>query len=259
MAPHACFSLRFSSGHVGVISIGGDCDTTGAIAGSIAWVYYAVQTGGYSGWVYNEFDPNMLDIKAKATTYLPKEFVDIAAEFHEVCWRRAETNERVGECTSILNEDEVKKYMADWKKPTPRQTRTAASPVTEDIREAMLSFCNKYIILMEILYKDKELNWWCHNYSAYIRSTEHCELEKMIYSGFMEEAYALGFMPKILSWKAGSAYSLEAAINGTDVDILHGIFMEIRSDYGSNGTLISHAIADGNLYRLMCAFLSVCQ
>lgn len=112
---------------------------------------------------------------------------------------------------------------------------------------------------MEILYKDKELNWWCHNYSAYIRSTEHCELEKMIYSGFMEEAYALGFMPKILSWKAGSAYSLEAAINGTDVDILHGIFMEIRSDYGSNGTLISHAIADGNLYRLMCAFLSVCQ
>lgn len=55
---------------------------------------------------------------------------------------------------------------------------------------------------MELLYKDKELNRWCRNYSAYTRNTEHCELEKMIYSGFLKEANALGFMPKILSWKA---------------------------------------------------------
>lgn len=110
---------------------------------------------------------------------------------------------------------------------------------------------------MEILYKDKEMNQWCHNYSAYIRNSEHCELEEMIYSGFMKEAYTLGFMPKILSWKAGSAYSLDAAINGTDADIIHGICMEIRRDYGNNGTLISDAIADRNLYRLMRAFLSV--
>lgn len=43
------------------------------------------------------------------------------------------------------------------------------------------------------------------------------------------------------------------------MDILHGICMEIRMDYGCSGSLIYSAIADGNLYRLMCAFLSVCQ
>lgn len=102
-----------------VISIGGDCDTTGAITGSVAWVYYAVRTGHYSGWVYNEFDPAMLEIKAKAIAYLPKEFVDIADEFHELCWRRAGTYGRVGGCTSILNEDEGKKYITDWGKANP--------------------------------------------------------------------------------------------------------------------------------------------
>ena len=112
---------------------------------------------------------------------------------------------------------------------------------------------------MEVLYKDKELNRWCHNYSAYTKNTEHCELEKIIYDEFMTEAYALGFMQNILSWKDGSVYLTEAAINGTDVDILYGICMEIRSDYGNNGALIYHAIADGNLYRLMRAFLSRSQ
>lgn len=242
-----------------VISIGGDCDTTGAITGSIAWVYYAIQTGEFPGWVYDQFDPVMLEIKAKVITYLPKEFVDIADEFHEVCWRRAGTYSRVGGCTSILNIDEWEKYLTDWGKSTIQQTGESVSPVTEEIRDAMTRFCNKYIVLMEVLYKDKELNQWCRNYSAYTKNTQHCELEKTIYDIFMKEAYALGFMPKILSQKASSAYSMEVAINGTEADILHGICMEIHSDYGYNGALISHAIASGNLYRLMHTFLSLGQ
>lgn len=240
-----------------VISIGGDCDTTGAITGSIAWVYYAVQTGGYPGWVYNQFDPAMLEIKTKAVTYIPKEFVDIANEFHELCWRRAGTYGRVGSCTSILNRDERDKYLAYWKNSAVQQAKDSVNPVTEDIRETMTRFCNKYLVLMEVLYKDRELNQWCHNYSAYKRNTEHCELEKIIYDGFMREAYALELMPKILSWNAGGAYSAEAMLNGSEADILYGICMEIRMDYGYNGSLISVAIASGNLYRLMRAFLSL--
>ena len=92
-----------------VISIGGDCDTTGAITGSIAWTWYAVQTGHYDGWVSNRFEPSMLEIKAQATEFLPEEFIWIADEFHEVCWKRAETYHRVGGCSSILNRDESRK------------------------------------------------------------------------------------------------------------------------------------------------------
>lgn len=93
-----------------VISIGGDCDTLGAIAGSIAWTYYAVQSGKYSGWVYSEFDASMLDIKEQACSYLPKEFIEIADEFHEMCWRRAGTYGRTGFCTSILTQKEYRTY-----------------------------------------------------------------------------------------------------------------------------------------------------
>ena len=110
-------SENFEDAIRNVISIGGDCDTTGAIAGSIAWTYYAVQTGSYSGWVYNKFDSAMLEIKAQAMSYLPKEFIDIADEFHEACWKRAGTFDRVGGCTPILNRDETKKETAS---PRPK-------------------------------------------------------------------------------------------------------------------------------------------
>lgn len=96
-----------------VISIGGDCDTTGAITGSIAWTYYVVQTGRNDGWAYHRLDPSMLEIKSQAMAYLPKEFIEIADEFYEICWKRAGTYGRTGGCTSILNQDEAKKYWTD--------------------------------------------------------------------------------------------------------------------------------------------------
>lgn len=89
-----------------VISIGGDCDTTGAITGSIAWTYYAVKTVGYP----DIMDPAMVEIKEQAMPYLTQEFIDIAEEFREVCQRRAGTFFRVGGCTPILNEEEIKQY-----------------------------------------------------------------------------------------------------------------------------------------------------
>ena len=57
---------------------------------------------------------------------------------------------------------------------------------------------------MEVLYRDKELNQWCRNYSAYKENTAHRALEELIYNGFMKEAYTLGFLPKVLAWKPGS-------------------------------------------------------
>lgn len=103
-------SENFEDAIRNVISIGGDTDTTGAITGSIAWVYYAVQTGYYTGWVNNSFDKSMLKIKEQAKKYLPAEFQEIADEFHEICWRRAGTFCRVGMCASVLNSSENNKF-----------------------------------------------------------------------------------------------------------------------------------------------------
>lgn len=103
-------SISFEDAIRNVISIGGDCDTTGAITGSIAWVYYAVQSGRYSGWCYDRIDPEMLEIKDQAKKYLPKEFIEIADQFHEICWRRAGTYSRSGFCTPILSLNEKKEY-----------------------------------------------------------------------------------------------------------------------------------------------------
>lgn len=108
---------------------------------------------------------------------------------------------------------------------------------------------------MEVLYRDKELNQWCRNYSAYKENTTHCALKELIYNGFMKEAYTLGFLPKVLAWEPGSAYSLGSALCGTKADLLYGICMEIRADYGCNGELIYHSIASGSLYYLMNTLL----
>lgn len=90
------------------ISIGGDSDTIGAITGSIAWTYYAIQSGSYAGWVSSRFDPTMLEIKRKALEYLPGELTEIADAFHEECWRRAASYGRAGMCTPILSASDKK-------------------------------------------------------------------------------------------------------------------------------------------------------
>ncbi len=231
------------------ISIGGDSDTIGAITGSIAWVYYI----GYHNWLDDRLDEPMQKLKEQAIAYLPEEFLDIEKEFLDVSGKRAGVCNRVGWCTPILNRKENEKY---WKNGGKADTQPDAppSPITQDLRAAVTRFCRKYIVLMEVLYRDKELNQWCRSYSAYARNTVHCELERVIRDGFMREAY--DFMPQVLSWKPYSSYQLEAALAGTADDLIFGICVEIRADYASNGTLISHAIADGKLYRLMDAYLS---
>lgn len=85
-------------------------DTPGAITGSIAWIYYA----GYTNWVTNSLNASMQKIKEQAIEYLPKEFVDIAEEFSDVCGKRAGTYYRVGMYTSILNYTETEKFWTDW-------------------------------------------------------------------------------------------------------------------------------------------------
>ena len=77
-----------------VISIGGDCDTTGAITGSVAWAYYSASGA----------DASMQKIKDQALHYLPKEFVSVAEEFREFCQNRADTFYKTGNVKPISDE-----------------------------------------------------------------------------------------------------------------------------------------------------------
>ena len=56
------------------ISIGGDCDTTGAITGLVSWIDYA----GYPDWIRNCYDMPIQEIKNQAMVYLPEEFIHVA-------------------------------------------------------------------------------------------------------------------------------------------------------------------------------------
>ena len=53
----------------------------------------------------------MTALRDQAKTYLPDEFIRIAAAFHETCWRRAGTYFQAGGCTPILTEEEEKLYI----------------------------------------------------------------------------------------------------------------------------------------------------
>lgn len=168
-------SENFEDAIRNIISIGGDCDTTGAITGSIAWVYYAVQTGWYEGWVYNRFDPSMLEIKTQAMAYLPKEFIEIADEFHEVCWRRAGTYGRMGGCTPVLRWDEFQRYGKDRGTPAIQHRAASPDPVTVDTEAvpcAGIPYDLDYIMAQDGCFgerapgahasrHDKSLQKWC--------------------------------------------------------------------------------------------------
>lgn len=101
-------SVSFEDAIRGIVSIGGDCDTTGAITGSIAWAYYMSKNGG---WGEERLTPDMQMMKDAACGYLPEEFIQIAAEFHEACWRRGGTFFRSGCCTPILNQSETETFL----------------------------------------------------------------------------------------------------------------------------------------------------
>lgn len=236
------------------VSIGGDCNTIAAITGSIAWIHYA----GYWQWASGELkllDSSMREARAQALAYLPQELIDVRDAFMKRRGLRAAAFDRIGFCTPMLNGNELwKYYWTNWGLSSDQDNDDLESM----LRETMTEFCSKYVVLMKILYRDRELNQWCRSYSADGRNTKCCELEKAICDGFVRDTVASGYMPLVLSRKPYTAYRLETALAGTPWDLLHGIYAEIQLNRDSDA-LIRHAIADGNLYRLMDAYLSSAQ
>jgi ADP-ribosylglycohydrolase len=69
------------------VSIGGDSDTIGAIAGSIAWTYYTVQSSPDT-WKQGKLPSELAALKEQVNQYLPQEFIQIAADFDRFCRAR---------------------------------------------------------------------------------------------------------------------------------------------------------------------------
>lgn len=126
--------------------------------------------------------------------------------------------------------------------------------VPESINRAMTDFCQKYVHTMKEMCENSELQKWCKNYSAYREITTHKDLQKLVYKKFMREAYALPFFSEYLA-KADYGQSFEKRIKGNKNELITGLFLEIRMDYASNGSLINCSIADGHIYQLMEAYL----
>ena len=109
----ACFleSTDYEDAVRNAVSLGGDSDTQGAIAGSIAWSYYRLGRG-----FRDSADDFMSDAKPgriwpqscedvvsgyRINELLPVDFVETIEEFDRKREQRAEAYERMGNCTPI--------------------------------------------------------------------------------------------------------------------------------------------------------------
>ena len=73
-------SVDFEDAIRTAISLGGDADTIGAITGAIAWTYYRAQNGG-------KLTEDMEQLKAKAQSYMPRDFIETAEEIDALAWK----------------------------------------------------------------------------------------------------------------------------------------------------------------------------
>lgn len=233
-----------------IISIGGDSDTTGAITGSIAWVYYI----GYQNWLNDRLGEPMQKLKEQTMAYLPEEFIEIEKEFLEaggIRWSMRKWYGWNGQYPPLLNLKEIEKYVVNWGKQDISPD-ASYSPITQELKEELTQFCLKYIVLAEILYRDLELNSWCRSFIPYVRSMKHKAIGNSL-GHIIQEPVMGNFSQQVLSWRPYSDYQFETALAGTEEDLIHGIFAEVWADAVS---WRYRSIADGNLYLLMNTYLS---
>lgn len=109
----ACFleSVDYEDAVRNAVSLGGDSDTQGAIAGSIAWSYYRFGRGFYEraddfqsvekpGCFWPQSCEDIVS-GFRIDELLPGDFVETIEEFDQERMLRAETYDRLGDCTPI--------------------------------------------------------------------------------------------------------------------------------------------------------------
>ena len=130
-------------------------------------------------------------------------------------------------------------------------------------RRKCLDFCEKYIPFLEMIENDQELNDACRAYSAYELAKKHGSLFDYIYGTLMKDAYASGVVVTNYSELLDSA-GLSGGIVDPSEEKLRSLSAEqtlgciawhFRCDYFNNGSLVSDSIGEGQLLRLLRAFV----
>lgn len=87
-------SESFEDAIRGIISIGGDSDTLGAITGSIAWSYYRHpdRDDGACEKLLTDY---------RIAEMLPEDFVEVISNFEKLCRERFAAYQQTGSCSSI--------------------------------------------------------------------------------------------------------------------------------------------------------------
>lgn len=255
-------SIDFEDAIRNAVSLGGNCNTLSAIAASVAWVYYIKLNYGDSAWASYQFDGYIGQLRKRAYPYLPKEFMTIARDFHKFANQREAAYRQNGNALPILTEHENDVIKC------PNESVVGAYSGTENdgIGKAMnidemrssekievTRFIQKYVILMKILHFDKELNFWCRNYFPAQENKEHQSMESNLYDGFVKEAYSLSVFKEYILYAENRGLNYEQALNGTDKQLAAYLMYEIKSD--RSGSLISEAIAQGRIYKIMNNYL----
>lgn len=87
-------STDFEDAIRNTISLGGDADTMGAIAGSIAWSFYRFQSK-------TGITSRMAKLWIKTADYLPEDWLDFVIEFDTLCRKREEEYQKNGCVDSV--------------------------------------------------------------------------------------------------------------------------------------------------------------
>ena len=147
---------------------------------------------------------------------------------------------------------------SDPKADTGKPDTTKPSKATPQ-----LDFCLKYIPILEMIDTDPSLKEACAKHSAYAKDEKHASLINYLYDYFMKEAYKKGIVVtnyNELVEEAGMqdkvAEPTEKELKTLSADqILGCIAWHFRRDYFSNGSLISSSIAEGDMLRLLKAYV----
>ena len=129
-------------------------------------------------------------------------------------------------------------------------------------KEKRLSFCEKYIPILQMIDDDPDLKHACEKHSVYTRDKEHPALIAYLYEHFMKEAYASDIVihnyREIIEKNSADNWVSRPANDQLEIldseGILACIAWHFRRDHFVEGSLISESIADGHMLRMLNAY-----
>ena len=122
-----------------------------------------------------------------------------------------------------------------------------------------LSFCEKYIPILQMIEDDPSMKNACKSHSIFKKDDSHQSLINYLYHYFMEEAYQENIVVKNYNELVESA-RLSNIVAEPMPEVLESLSAEqilgciawhFRRDHFNNGALINSSIAEGHMLRMM--------